>query len=150
MQNKESENYFEKPVFKAHKQQRTWQILFPVIFAGLIVLLIMVWLIAFDGRIHPDINNLAGVSVVLLSLPFFLFALVKLVLLVGMIYGLAKLKPLIPKAGTKILQAFETARWHIRKGADISVQPVLSLNQTSEKAKQVVRSFNNKLIKRRN
>jgi len=150
MQNKESDNYFEKPAVKVHKQQRTWQILFPVLFAGLIVLLIMVWLIAFDGRIHPDINNLAGVSVILLSLPFFFFALVKLVLLVGMIYGLAKLKPLIPKAGTKFLQAFETVRWHIRKGADISVQPVLSLNQTSEKAKQVVRSFNNKLIKRRN
>ncbi|NLB71409.1 MAG: hypothetical protein GX797_05330 [Chloroflexi bacterium] len=150
METKDSNNYFETPAIKAHKQQRTWQILLPILAAGFIVLLVMVWLILMNGRINPDISDLAGVSVVLLSLPFFLLALIKLIVLVGIIFGLSKLKPLVPKAGISVLQAFEKARWHIRKGADISVQPILGWNQNREKAKQVFESLHTRLIDKRN
>ncbi len=79
---------------------------------------------------------------VFLSLPFFVLSLIKLVILIGIIYGLTKLKPLIPVAGITVLQAFEKARWYLRKAADMSVQPILSLREGgAHKLSQVKRSL---------
>jgi len=117
-----------------------------MIAAGMLLLGIMVYLAVFNHRISPSLEILAGVSVVILSLPFFLFALLKLAVLIGMIYGVGKLEPLVPAAGQRVLQLFEKARWHLRKGADISVQPILGLRETAHKLGQVKRSLQVRLM----
>ena len=40
-----------------------------------------------------------------------------------------KTKAFDPVAGITVLQAFEKARWYLRKAADMSVQPILSLRK---------------------
>ena len=149
MQQKESSSYFETPAAKAHKQQRFWQIIFPVVVFSVIMLAGLVFLIIRNGRYSPGISEISGAAAVLIILPVLFIALVNLVLLVGIIYGLVKLKPMIPPKGLKVLQFMENARWNIRKGADISVQPILSLRQNSEKTKQFVRSLKTRLFDKR-
>jgi hypothetical protein len=150
METKESGSYFETPAAKAHKQQRFWQIIFPVVLFSALMLAGLVFLVIRNRRFSQGITEISGAAVVLVILPILLIALINLAILIGIIYGLSKLKPVIPPAGLKVLQFLEKARWHIRKGADISVQPILSLNQNSEKIKQAVRSLNTRLLEKRN
>ena len=141
MEQKQSPAYFETPSHIAHERERFRYILLPVIIAGVLLLLLMTYLAVFSHRISPDLEVLSGVSVVFLSLPFFVLSLIKLAILIAIIYGLTKLKPLIPVAGMAILQAFEKARWHLRKAADTSVAPIISLREGAHKLSQVKRSL---------
>ena len=150
MEPKESSTYFETPTAKTHKQQRFWQIIFPVISFSVLMLAGLVFLIIRNGRFSPGVAEVSGAATVLVILPVLFIALINLVILIAIIYGLTKLKPVIPSVGLKVLQFMETARWNIRKGADISVQPILGLNQNHEKVRQVVRSLNQRLFDKRN
>jgi ABC-type dipeptide/oligopeptide/nickel transport system permease component len=141
MEQKQNPAYFETPSQVAHRRERFRYILLPMIIAGVLLLLLMTYLAVFNNRIKPDLEVLSVVSVVFLSLPFFVLSLIKLVILIGIIYGLTKLKPLIPVAGITVLQAFEKARWYLRKAADMSVQPILSLREGAHKLSQVKRSL---------
>jgi hypothetical protein len=124
--------------------------LLPVLLSALLVLAGLVFLIIRNGRFSPGVAEVSGAATVLVILPVLFIALINLILLIGIIYGFIKLKAVIPPAGLKALQFLEKTRWYIRKGADISVQPILSLNQNREKAKQVVRSLNTRLFDKRN
>ena len=134
------------PAVKSHQKQRFWQIIVPVVLISLLLLAGLVWLILTGGTQTLSLSNLSGAALVLLALPFFLITLVTLVILAGIIFGLSKLKAVIPQAGLTVLQIFEKIRWYMRKGADISVQPLLIFNQNSEKFKEAFRSLNTRLL----
>lgn len=150
MENEDHHNYFETPASQAHKQQRFWQILFPVGLVSVLLLVGLVFLIVRNGQFRPGITEVGGAATVLVILPMLFIALLQLVILGAIVFGLSKLKPLIPRAGLKILQGFEKARWHIRKGADISLQPIFTINENRVKAKQVLRSLQSRLFDKRN
>jgi len=150
MDQPENSHYFETPAAKTHEQERFWQILLPVILFSVLLLAGLVFLIIRNGRFSPGVAEVSGAATVLVILPVLFFALIQLIILIAIIIGLTKLKALIPPAGIKVLQLLEKARWNIRKGADISVQPILSLNQNIEKVKQVARSLNTRLMAKRN
>lgn len=137
---------FGTPAVKAHQQQRFWQILLPVILVSLLILGALLWLILTGGTATLNASNLSGVAVVFLALPFLLIALITLALFSAVIFGLTKLKPLVPQAGMTVLQAFEKTRCYLRKGADISIQPLLIVNENAEKFRQAVRSLNSRLV----
>ena len=87
---------------KAHKRNRFWMILFPVILIGLAVVGLIVWL-AINGSVGgAGVANLAGVATVLLVLPTFLFGLITLAVLIALTIGVVKLHELIPQAGKAI------------------------------------------------
>lgn len=150
MEQNETDSYFETPAVKAHKQQRTWQIIFPVVLVSILLLAGLVFLILRNGRFSPGLAEVSGAAAVLVILPVLFGSLFFLAILAFIIYGLGKLKAVIPHAGLKVLQFMEKARWKIRKGADISVQPIVSLTQNSAKAKQVIQSLNARIFDKRN
>ncbi|MDD2521948.1 MAG: hypothetical protein PHW11_03910 [Anaerolineaceae bacterium] len=150
MEQNETDSYFETPAVKAHKQQRTWQIIFPVVLVSILLLAGLVFLILRNGRFSPGLAEVSGAATVLVILPVLFGSLLFLAILAFIIYGLGKLKAVIPHAGLKVLQFMEKARWKIRKGADISVQPIVSLTQNSAKAKQVIQSLNARIFDKRN
>jgi len=149
MEKEDRNNYFETPSYQAHKQQRFWQILFPVGLFSVLMLVGLVFLIVRNGQFRPGISEVGGAATVIVILPVLFIALLQLVILGALIYGLYKLKLLIPRAGLKVLEGFEKARWHIRKGADISLQPIFTINENSEKTKQVLRSLQARLFDKR-
>ena len=109
---KQNPAYFETPSRSAQARAVSVYPL-PMIIAGVLLLLLMTYLAVFNNWIEPSLEVLSGYR--LFSLPFFLLSLIKLAILIGIIYGLTKLKPLIPVAGMTVLQAFEKARWYLRK-----------------------------------
>ena len=115
MQTKESSTYLETPAAKAHKQQRFWQVIFPVISFSVLMLAGLVFLIVRNGRFSPGVAEVSGAATVLVVLPVLFIALINLAILIGIIYGLTKLKPVIPRTGLKVLEFMEKARWNIRK-----------------------------------
>ena len=148
MDQKQSRGYFETPSLIAHKRERLTRILLPIIIAAVLVLFLMVYLSVYSNRLMPSLGVLSAVAAVFLAIIFIFFALIKLALLSLGIFGLEKLKPYIPRAGLAILQGSEKVRWYIRKSADISVQPIISLNEGAQKIKQVRRSLEARFLEK--
>lgn len=126
---------------KAHKRNRFWMILFPVILIGLAVVGLIVWL-AINGSVGgADVANLAGVATVLLVLPTFLFGLITLAVLIALSIGVVKLHELIPQAGKAIRDYLSLGRHYLRVAGDASAEPILALRGLNAKIKQIGNSL---------
>lgn len=125
----------------AGKRRAFWQILFPVIAAGVLVIGLVVFLVFFRGEGGPSNEVLAGVATVMLILPLLLALLIKLIVLAAMIYGVTKLNSVIPGAGRTALGFMLKAQDAIRGYADKAVEPILSTQAKETSLRQVVRSF---------
>ena len=122
---------------KAHKRNRFWMILFPVILISLAVVGLIVWL-AINGSVGgADVANLAGVATVLLVLPTFLFGLITLALLIALTIGVVKLHELIPQAGKAIRDYLSLGRHYLRVAGDASAEPILALRGLNAKIKRI-------------
>jgi hypothetical protein len=122
---------------KAHKRNRFWMILFPIILVGLIVVGLIVWLAIKGGIGGADVANLAGVATVLLLLPTFLFGLITLAVLIGLSFGVIKLHELIPQAGNAIRTYLALGRHYLRVAGDASAEPILALRGLTAKIQQI-------------
>ncbi len=122
---------------KAHKRNRFWMILFPVILIGLAVVGLIVWL-AINGSVGgAGVANLAGVATVLLVLPTFLFGLITLAVLIALTIGVVKLHELIPQAGKAIRDYLSLGRHYLRVAGDASAEPILALRGLNAKIKRI-------------
>lgn len=122
---------------KAHKRNRFWMILFPVILIGLAVVGVIVWL-AINGSVGgAGVANLAGVATVLLVLPTFLFGLITLAVLIALTIGVVKLHELIPQAGKAIRDYLSLGRHYLRVAGDASAEPILALRGLNAKIKRI-------------
>lgn len=122
---------------KAHKRDRFWMILFPIILVGLVVVGLITWLAIKGGVGGTDTANLAGVATVLLVLTVLLFGLIALVFLVGMSIGVFKLHEVIPQAGDAIRDYLSLGRHYLRKAGDASAEPILALRGLTAKIQQI-------------
>ena len=122
---------------KAHKRNRFWMILFPIILVGLLVVGLIVWLAIKGGIGSADVANLAGVATVLLLLPTFLFGLITLAVLIGLSFGVIKLHDLIPQAGNAIRTYLGLGRHYLRVAGDASAEPILALRGLNAKIQQI-------------
>lgn len=122
---------------KAHKRNRFWMILFPVILIGLAVVGVIVWL-AINGSVGgAGVANLAGVATVLLVMPTFLFGLITLAVLIALTIGVVKLHELIPQAGKAIRDYLSLGRHYLRVAGDASAEPILALRGLNAKIKRI-------------
>ena len=122
---------------KAHKSNRFWMILFPIILISLAVITLVVWL-AVKGEIgSADTANLAGVAVVLLALPFFLICLIVLALLIGLSFGVFKLSELTPRTGKAIRGYLSTGKHYLLVAEDATAKPVFALRGLDARIKQI-------------
>jgi hypothetical protein len=122
---------------RAHKRNRFWMILFPVILVSLAVMVLIIWLAIKGGVGRADVANLAGVATVLLFLPAFLFGLITLVVLIGLSIGVIKLHELIPQAGKAIRSYLSLGRHYLRVAGDASAEPILALRGLNAKIQQI-------------
>ena len=122
---------------KAHKSNRFWKILFPVILISLAVITLVVWLAVKGGIGAADTANLAGVAVVLLALPFFLICLIVLALLIGLSFGVFKLRELTPRAGKAIRGYLSKGKQYLRVAEDSTAKPVFALRGLDARIKQI-------------
>lgn len=90
-----------------HKRQRFWQILVPVIFGGVLVLVVAVLMILSITGINTGIavSQWADASVIWILLPMILFGIMASVILFGLIYGLVQLLRILPSY-TGLVQSY--------------------------------------------
>lgn len=122
---------------KAHKRNRFWMIIFPIILVGLGVVGLIVWLAIKGGVGRADVPNLAGVATVLLVLPVLLMGLITLALLIGLSIGVIKLHELIPQAGKAIRSYLSLGQNYLRVAGDASAEPILALRGLNAKIQQI-------------
>ncbi|HPR34388.1 MAG TPA: hypothetical protein PKY64_01840 [Anaerolineaceae bacterium] len=131
------ESNLRESIDKAHKRNRFWMILFPVILVSLVLLGLTIWIAIKNGIGGADTATLAVIATVLLVLPALLLGLLFLWLMIKMSNSLTKLQESIPRAGKSIRDYISMGKHYLRGAADASAEPILALRGLSAKIQQI-------------
>jgi uncharacterized membrane protein YhdT len=128
----------DRPTVGAHKRQFAWQILVPfLVMAGLIIAGAV--LVVTGGA--PRTGVWADISVTWLLTPVLFFALAILVIVITIVYGMAKLLQVIPHYTGKAQGIFVLLSARTRKVSDGATKPFVWFRQ----AGAVIQSLIDKL-----
>ena len=131
------ESNLREAIDKAHKRNRFWMILFPVILVSLVLLGLTIWIAIKNGIGGADTATLAVIAIVLLVLPTLFLGLLFLWLMIKMSNSLTKLQESIPRAGKSIRDYISMGKHYLRGAADASAEPILALRGLSAKIQQI-------------
>jgi uncharacterized membrane protein len=113
--------------YQLHRKQRTTQIILPVVLGAIILvgLIVLIGLATF--RSNGDVGRWAAISTLWIVIPILLAGLILLVVLIGLIYLMARALGAIPHY-TGIAQDYVyKARGIIIRGADMATKPMIAL-----------------------
>ena len=127
---KESESY------RAYKRAAFWQILLPI---GLILLIFVSVSVLVSLRPAETLGQWASISAIWLIIPLLIFLLVNLLLLAGMVYGMAKLLDITPIYTHKLTGYIYLAGEKIAAFADGLADPVVKAGGLSASLRKVFR-----------
>ncbi|MFO7972828.1 MAG: hypothetical protein R6U40_13920 [Desulfobacterales bacterium] len=101
MENEFSTSSFEsgrRPSLQRHRREKIWQILVPLILGVLLILAVavLVVLTATRSTAGGPVSQWADTSAIWLILPVMMFAVVGTLVLIGLIYGVAKMIEILP------------------------------------------------------
>ena len=120
--------------YKAYKRDFLWQILLPMI----IILIMVIAASVFTAMRPPATASLwADISVIWLLIPVLFFALITLMILGGMVYGMAKLLDIIPTYTRKLYLLIRRATNKIEDIADASAKPIFFVEELSARIKSI-------------
>lgn len=122
-----------QPSQRRHKRQRFWQILLPVILGGLITLSVAVLMAATIAGVPTGLNESQGAdtSLIWIIIPLMLAALVFALILMGLIYGIAKLLNILPGYAQLVQYYVRLAADKIQSGAKQAPAPIIKLESLS-------------------
>jgi len=114
--------------YQLHRKQRNMQIILPVVLSALLFfgMIVLISLAAFkpDG----EVGRWAAISTIWIVLPIMLAGLMFLIILIGLIYLLARALGVLPHY-TGIAQNYVyKMRAYILRAADMAVKPIIALN----------------------
>jgi hypothetical protein len=116
----------DRPTVRAHKRQFAWQILVPfLVMAGLIITGAVLVVTGETSRT----GTWADVSVIWILVPTLLFALMFLVIIITIIYGMIKLLQILPRYTGKTQDIFAQVSAGTRKAADGATKPFVWYRQ---------------------
>lgn len=121
--------------YEIHRRQVVRQVILPVVLAALVVIgmVVLISLVTFNQG--GDVGRWAAVSTIWIVIPVMLAGLVFLVILIGLIYLLARALGGLPYY-TGIAQDYVyKARGYIIRGANMVVKPILALDGLLENIK---------------
>lgn len=113
--------------YQKHQKEVLWQITIPLI-AGLVILLLLM-----VGSVSSAINQsrIADISLIWIILPNLAMALITLIILVGLIYGLIKLIGILPYYTQKIQVFFDLIKDRAKNIDDRLIEPIIKGKTTS-------------------
>ncbi len=111
-----------------HRQEVFWQITLPLVIGILLMLAAVVAIILSATRPVTDLGRWAGVSLIWMILPSLFFALIMLVILVGLGYAISQLIRIIPRYALIIQLYFERAKGKVSQLTNLMVEPLLRIN----------------------
>jgi hypothetical protein len=119
--------------YSRHRRQRFWQVIAPVGFGVLVILVILGFVInaaVVTGGGDP-VSQWADTSMIWLSLPGLMFALVVTIILIGMIYLMANLLKILPGYTFKLQYYVALGKDFIDTFADKVVAPIIAVRSAS-------------------
>lgn len=111
-----------------HKREVFWQITLPLIIGSLLLLAALSAIIFSAIQPVTDVGRWADVSLMWLILPTLFFALIILVIMVGLVYAISLLLRIIPRYACIIQLYFEQAQGKISQLTNLLVEPILRVN----------------------
>ena len=113
--------------YQLHRKQLTTQIILPVIISAL-ALIGMVVLISFATfKSGGDVERWAAISTIWVVIPVLIAGLVILIILIGLIYLMARALGALPHYTGMAQHYVYLAKDYIVRGANMAVKPVIAL-----------------------
>ena len=110
-----------------HRKQRNMQIILPVVFSALLMLLAVILISLATFKSAGDVARWAAISTIWIIIPILIGGLLTLALLLAIIYGLARALGALPHY-TGIAQDYVyIARGYIIRGADMAANPIIEI-----------------------
>jgi hypothetical protein len=114
--------------YRRHRKQRTGQIILPVLLAAILFIAAVILInIATFGN-NGDVARWAAISTMWIAIPTCIMGFAFLALLAGMIYLMGRLLGIAPTYTGKAQDFVHKLAIQIRRGADMAVKPIISLN----------------------
>jgi hypothetical protein len=125
----------------AHVRQKFWQIWVPLVLGCLVIvsLAVLATISTFGSSATGD--QFASVSLIFLILLAIPPALILLIILAALVYGLIKLLSILPTYTRKAQDFFSNAALFVRKASDWIIQPVLTIHGWQAAVKTLFRHF---------
>ena len=107
-----------------HRRETFWQITFPLIIGGLVILGLAVWAVVTAAG-GGNVNHAASASLIFMIIPTMFMALIVLVILAGLAYLVIEINRGLPPVMRKIQDFFVRVREGARTLSDKLVEPIL-------------------------
>lgn len=119
--------------YSRHRRQRFWQVLAPVGIGVLIILVILGLVIstAVATDAGPPVSQWADTSLIWLSMPALMFAVILALILIGMVYLMARLLKVLPGYTFKAQYYVALGKNYIITFADKIVAPIIAVKGAS-------------------
>lgn len=120
-----------KPVhasYLRHRKQRSGQIILPVLLAAILFIALVVLVNIATFRYTGDVGRWAAISTMWIAIPTCIMGFAFLALLGGLIYLLGRLLGVAPTYTGRAQDIVHKLAIHIRRAADMTVRPIISLN----------------------
>lgn len=136
-------NSNEIPSYQRHKRQSFWQILFPVLLGGLVVLVGLAFLIltATKGDPASQLSGWADTSLIWLLLPVMGLGLMAVLLLGALIYLLGRLLKILPVYTALVQRYFAIGESWVKNFVARGIKPLLTAKGFQAGAGQLLKSL---------
>ena len=133
----------ERPSYRQHKRQSFWQILLPILLSFLAVLAGLAFLIVIANGGDPvgQLSTWADTSLIWLLLPLMALGLAGGLLLVAMIYLLARLLKILPTYTAQVQYYFGIAETWVKAMVQRLLNPVVKVGSAQAGIKQFFKSI---------
>jgi uncharacterized membrane protein YjgN (DUF898 family) len=126
----------DSPSVRNHKSQLAWQILVPILLVAALVIAAAVLVVKSTGSAS---STWADISTIWLIAPMLVFALVFVILLGFLIYGIARLLQVTPRYTGKVQNLFFQISGRTRGISNAATQPVVWVHQAGAILKSIFR-----------
>jgi hypothetical protein len=135
--------------YRLHRKQRFWQILFPVMLVILLILAVAVFVVltAARGNGGGDISIWADTSMILLILPVLVFAVLIVLVFLGLIYLVARLLNILPFYSSQAQYYADLVSSKIKTLAGKLVEPIIKVKSVTASINAVLSSLSGRFHK---
>ncbi|MFZ1040088.1 MAG: hypothetical protein WCA79_09205 [Anaerolineales bacterium] len=131
----------DHPSYQLHRKQLWTQILLPILLAVLVFIAVIVLTSVATFRNNGDVARWAAISTIWLVLPVLIVGLLFLIILLAIIYLLARLTSLIPPYSYQAQKFVYQIEGYVKRGTEMLVKPLLFVD--------IIKSQINKFMERR-
>ena len=117
------------PSYRLHRRQAAWQIILPIVLAGLVLLVATYFIVVGTFRGNGDVNRWAAISTIWLTIPVLVAGLVALVLLIAVAWAVGKGAGFIPPYSYKAQLFVSEVEARVKQGAVYAHRPMRIIPQ---------------------